>query len=114
MDYDLLFTLSLKNDWKDVSSSGYLVPTTQNEDGYLVCLESNELEKYTNSTYPDTEELLLIVIDPLRIQSPIKKVKEGEYFVLQVFGAIPLDAIIDKIPLKKGKNGFSIHIKHHD
>ncbi len=114
MEYDLLFSLINKQDWKEVTSSGQLKSITQDDDGYLTCLESNELEKYANTIYSSSEELLLIVIDPLRIQSPIKKANEEGFSVFRVFGSIPLDAVIDKITLKKGKKGFSVHIKHHD
>lgn len=115
MESDLLFTLIDKSQWKTYSASGEFSPPEYEEAGYIRCYDSKEIEEAANLIFPQSDELFLIVIDPLRIHHPIKRTKtaQGEY--LDIFGSFSIDAIIDKIPLKRSKNGrFFVHIKHFD
>ena len=115
MDYDLLFTIIKKNSWKTSSSSGEYSPESLATEGFIRCIPDNELEAYANSQFEATEELLLIVIDPLRIQVPIKHEKVGSISYPLIYGSLSLDAIIEKIKLPRDKNGkFIISIKHYD
>lgn len=115
MEYDLLFTLIRKSEWKIYSSSGSFEPSSLIENGFIQCYNGKQVEKAANSFFRDEEELFLIVIDPLRIQVPIKSQKSGDEVYPNLYGAFSIDAIIDRILLKKGKKGtFSVHVKHFD
>ncbi len=115
MDYDLLFTIITKRSWKTFTSSGEYSPETLISEGFIRCIPDKELEAYANSQFESTEDLLLIVIDPLRIQVPIKHEKVASVSYPLIFGSLSLDAIIEKIPLPRDNNGnFMISIKHFD
>ncbi|GAB5408862.1 MAG: DUF952 domain-containing protein [Balneolaceae bacterium] len=115
MENDLLFTLSTKPEWKDFSSSGNFEPSSLKEIGYIRCYQGSQIEDAANNFETTENELLLIVIDPLRIQVPIKNQKQdGEVFP-NLYGAFSIDAVIDRILLKKSKKGvFAVHVKHFD
>lgn len=115
MDYDLLFTLITKPEWKIYSSSGSFEPDSLKEKGFVQCYSGAQVEYAANNFFKDHNELFLIVIDPLRIQVPIKNEKTGEEMYPNLYGAFSIDAIIDRILIKRGKKGsFSIRIKHFD
>jgi hypothetical protein len=55
------------------------------------------------------------VLDPLRIQAPIKHIKDNGLEFVEVLGEVTKDALIDKIVLKSSKEGkYSLDVKHFD
>lgn len=115
MEIDLLFTLIKKEDWKAYSASGIFEPDSLEEKGFIHCFTGDQVQDSANNLYPDEDELLLVVIDPLRLQVPIKHEKEGEQTYPNVYGSFSIDAVIDRIIIRKGKKGgFSVKVKHFD
>ena len=115
MEYDLLFTYIKKEDWKNYTESGFFAPEDLTEKGYILSFEGKFAEKIANTLYRQQNQLLLLVIDPLRIHEPLKKVAEGEIEFYSIQGKFSIDAIIDRITMKKSKNGqFNVRIKHFD
>ncbi len=115
MDYDLLFTIITKRSWKTFTSTGEYSPETLTTEGFIRCIPDKVLEEYANKQFESTDELLLIVIDPLRIQVPIKHEKVASVSYPLIYGSLSLDAIIEKIQLPRDKKGeFMISIKHFD
>ncbi len=115
MDYDLLFTLIKKPEWKTYSSSGSFEPSSLIEKGFIQCYTGAQVEQAANSFYENENELFLIVIDPLRIQVPIKNEHSGDEVYPNLYGAFSIDAVIDRILIKRGTKGdFSIRVKHFD
>ena len=115
MENDLLFTLISKLEWKQISSLGKFEPEYYKKEGHIRCFHGNQVEKAANDLFKDENELLLIVIDPLRIQVPLKNEKIGQETYPNLYGPFSIDAIIDRIPLKKSKKGtFSVLVKHFD
>ncbi len=115
MDYDLLFTVIKKEDWKAFTSSGKFEPDTIKEFGHIICIDEKNLEEYVNQKALAEYQLMLIIIDPLRVQDFIKsETKEGVRYIY-IAGSLNLDAIIDKIDLNKNKkNRYKVSIKHYD
>jgi uncharacterized protein (DUF952 family) len=115
LENDLLFTLTTKSDWKNFSSSGTFEPASLKENGFIRCYHGSQIEQAANKLESDENELLLIVIDPLRIQVPLKNEKIGDETFPNLYGGFSIDAIIDRIILKKSKKGaFAVHVKHFD
>lgn len=115
MDIDLLFTAVTRSEWKRTTEEGKYEPASYKEDGVVWCLTGENVEKYLNENFKDAENLLLIVIDPLRIEAPIKRVEQDGFNFVIIQGTFSLDAIIDKINLEKNKNGkYSVRVKHYD
>ena len=115
MEYDLLFTFINKKDWKPFTESGFFTPNSLDDIGYIKCFEGKYAELIANSNHSDSSQLLLLVIDPLRINEPIKKISEDKLEFYTIQGKFSIDAIIDRITLKKSNSGhFNIRIKHFD
>ncbi|MCG8372024.1 MAG: DUF952 domain-containing protein, partial [Balneolales bacterium] len=74
MENDLYFCLIEPDSWKSVTQTGNFIPDSFGESGFINCYLSNDVETVANTTYTDeTTELLLVVIDPFRIQKKKKK-----------------------------------------
>ncbi|MEX0720825.1 MAG: DUF952 domain-containing protein [Balneolaceae bacterium] len=115
MEIDLLFTAVKDSDWKKVTETGDLIPDTFSEYGHIKCFEGKDAEEIINQDFEDSSAVLLLVIDPLRIQSPIKRIIEGDFSYIAVQGTFSVDVIIDKIKLEQNKKGrFAIKVKHFE
>lgn len=115
MEHDLLFTIIVDENWKEITANGNFSPTSVNELGYIKCIDEKHIEGYINSEAFTEQNLVLVVIDPLRIKESIKNGKEGDIKIIQIQGSLSLDAVIDKIPLERDGNGkYSLNIKHFD
>ncbi|MEP1150417.1 MAG: DUF952 domain-containing protein [Balneola sp.] len=115
MEHDLLFTIIIDENWKEITANGNFSPNSVEELGYIKCIDEKHIEDYINSEAFTDKNLLLVVIDPLRIKESIKNDREGELKIIKIQGNLSLDAVIDKIPLEKDKNGkYSLNIKHFD
>ena len=115
MEYDLLFTCINKEKWKSYTESGYFTPQELSEKGYITCFEGKFAEKFANEYHSHSNQLLLLVIDPIRIHEPIKKIETDDIHYYSIQGKFTIDAIIDRITLKKLKSGlFQVRIKHFD
>lgn len=115
MEVDLLFAAIKQSDWRKVSEDGSFEPNSVKEHGHVRSFVGSEAEKIINHYYNDEDQVLLIVLDPLRIQSPVKKIEEDGFPFIAIQGAVSVDAIIDKIKLQKNKKGkFSVQVKHFD
>lgn len=115
MEIDLLFTVIRRSDWKITTEDGQYEPTSYKEEGIVQCLTGDSLEAFLNKNFNEVENVMLVVIDPLRIEAPIKKMEKDGFHFVTIQGTFSLDAIIDKIPLEKDKEGkYSIKVKHYD
>lgn len=115
MDIDLLFTAFKESDWRNISGNGKIEPDTESDKNEIFTFTGDQAEAIINKKFEEEKQVLLIVFDPLRIQSPIKKTEIDGHTYIAIQGEVSLDAVIDKIKLKKGKNRqFSINVKHFD
>tara|TARA_R100000908_G_scaffold65406_1_gene55763 strand:- start:27181 stop:27528 length:348 start_codon:yes stop_codon:yes gene_type:complete len=115
LDIDLLFAAVTQDEWRSISNAGTFSNTSMEEEEYVWCFEGNEAEKVVNHYFEGEEELLLILLDPLRIQSPFKRIKKDGFQIIEIQEGISLDVVIDRIKLKPDKEGhYSINVNHFD
>lgn len=115
MEVDLLFIAIKKADWRSVTENGSINPSVFSSDGQVRSFVGTHAEKIINHNFEGDETLLLVVLDPLRIQSPIKHIKEDGFEYVAIQGEVSLDTIIDKIELEPDKKGaYSVQVKHFD
>tara|TARA_B100000900_G_C20025422_1_gene491679 strand:- start:27 stop:425 length:399 start_codon:yes stop_codon:yes gene_type:complete len=132
MDEDLLFIPLTSTQWKKCSASGSIEPIQQEESKLIQIIEAytpSDIEEILNFKYVDQSDLLLIIVDPLRVQVPIKNElsdispndaghsfgNSKSYSVIHLHGKVSIDAVIDRIPIQRDKDGlFHIHIETID
>lgn len=115
MDIDLLFTAVKQSEWRQISNEGKLEETLGKTDQSIRCFEGQYAEAIINHYFDGEEDVFLVVFDPLRIQVPIKRIKEDGFDMIWIQGDVSVDVIIDRILLKPDKKGrFSVNVKHFD
>jgi uncharacterized protein (DUF952 family) len=116
MNIDLLFHICNKEEWKVYSKSGYVEPESLINDGFIHLSTGEQIEAVANDLYNGCEDCILLVIDPLRLQVPVKleRAENGNKYP-HAYGKIALDSVIDKLPLSPDSKGrFEIRVKHFD
>lgn len=115
MDIDLLFAVIKQSEWRQISQQERLKPESFEQDGSVNSFTGEHAEEIINHYFDGSEQLLLIVLDPLRIQSPIKRIKADDFEFISIQGEVKMDAIIDKIKLTADNKGkYSVNVKHFD
>jgi len=115
LDIDLLFTAVKQSEWRQISSDGVLEDTLDKSDSSIRFFEGKHAEAIVNHYFDGDEDVFLIVFDPLRIQVPIKRIKEDGFEMISIQGVVSIDVIIDRILLKPDKEGqFTVKVKHFD
>ena len=116
MSIDLLFHITTNEEWKTYSSKGYIEPESLTLEGFIHTSKGDQVEDTANRLFNGREGVLLLVIDPLRIQEPIKyESAENGLKYPHIYGRISIDAVIDKLALTPDKAGkFSVKVKHFD
>ena len=116
MQPDLLFHLTTKEEWRTYSSRGFVAPESLQTEGFIHTSLGTQVEETANRIFSGRDDMLLLVIDPMRIQEPIKyEVAENGEKYPHIYGKFSIDAVIDKLTLIPDKKGvFSINVKHFD
>lgn len=114
MQEELIFHLVRKNQWKENQEKGLFEPESYQEEGYIPCANGNQIEKIANEKFKGITELLLLVIDPTRVNArvEIKQDTKNASASPCIYGPLNTDAIIDKIDLISDDNGnFDIKVE---
>ena len=69
MKEELIFHLVNETQWKDAQQKGLYQPPEYEEEGYISCASGENVESVANEKFKDVEDLMLIVIDPTRVNA---------------------------------------------
>ncbi|MEX2600678.1 MAG: DUF952 domain-containing protein [Balneolaceae bacterium] len=118
MNEDLIYHIVPLRKWRTLFKNGrYLSKSLSLETGEPVeipCCESGNVAALLNRKFSGRKDLLLIVIDSTRIQSPLEigEGAEGEPASMVIRGSLNGDAILDKIRLQPDEeNRFQIEFE---
>jgi uncharacterized protein (DUF952 family) len=103
-----IFHLALRPDWEAARAAGgpYEISTrgkTLREIGFIhACRTHDQVDRVRRSFYADLdpqEDLVLLVIDPDRLDAPVRhEPADGDVFP-HIYGPVPLDGVIQVRPL---------------
>ena len=109
----MIWHIALQDDWRDAQVSGsYLVSTrgmTLEEVGYIHCSKPEQIEGVAQRFYADVSELLLLEIDPGRVESEIVEEPPApgvsELFP-HIYGPLPITAVRSVRQWTRGETGW--------
>lgn len=113
MDYrrNVIYHIALAEDWERATSVGeYRVSTlghTLDEVGFIHCGTGEQVALVANSIYRGRRDLVLLTIDPDRVQPEIRYEDldgHGLYFP-HLYGPLHIDAVVAVSPLEPGPDG---------
>ena len=109
----MIWHIALHDDWRDAQLSGsYLVSTrgmTLEEVGYIHCSKPEQIEGVAQRFYADFSELLLLEVDPERVESEIVEEPPApgvsELFP-HIYGPLPITAVRSVRQWTRGETGW--------
>jgi uncharacterized protein (DUF952 family) len=109
MSSNLIFHAVSKRNWNEFNKGGFYNPEGSKYDDGIVCVNANKLKDYINQNFKGRRQVLVLVIDKLRLIP--KTVYEKEKQIYLIKDRINMDAILDKIYVKPNEEGvFDIEI----
>lgn len=107
MKEELIFHLVSEETWKDAQDSGEYRPEVYHEKGFIPCAGGKDVQKIANEQYLEITDLLLLVIDPTRVNAKVSYDESSDSGPVRPYiaGALNNDAVIDKIQLSKNEEG---------
>ncbi|KAA3642779.1 MAG: DUF952 domain-containing protein [Chloroflexi bacterium] len=95
-----------KDDWQQATARGeYLADSLENE-GFIHCSRSEQVEKVANSFYVGLPGLVLLHIDADRLTAEVKwEAADGDEFP-HIYGPINLDAVVEIEEFEPGEDGL--------
>jgi len=109
----MIWHIALEDDWRDAQLSGsYLISTrgmTLKEVGYIHCSKPEQIEGVAQRFYADLSELLLLEVDPERVESEIVEEPPApgvsELFP-HIYGPLPITAVCSVRQWTRGETGW--------
>jgi len=93
----MILYLTSKADWEKVKDLDSFISPSLETDGFIHCSTVEQVVTVANSFFKDTRNLLLVVIDPLKLNSEL--IYEGEFKGYtdfpHVYGPINMDSVTD-------------------
>lgn len=100
--------------WLATEKQGTYHADSLSVEGFIHCSKPSQIVGVANTFYHGQEGLVLLVIDPTRLQSKLKweppaepeptHAGEDDLFP-HIYGPLNLDAVLDVLPFEPGKDG---------
>jgi uncharacterized protein (DUF952 family) len=96
-----IYHVTTSQEWKEAQQKGYYVAPSLETEGFIHCSEGNQVKGVLERYYSGKKDLLKLVIDTEKLQSPLKyelAPSVNEKFP-HIYGTINLDSIIKIIEI---------------
>jgi uncharacterized protein (DUF952 family) len=82
--------------WKEAQSTGIYSADSLAEQGFIHCCLDNQLDQVLKKWYPQAHGLLLLEIDPERLDAKLvyENLEGGEELFPHIYGPLNLDAVV--------------------
>ncbi|MEX0639035.1 MAG: DUF952 domain-containing protein [Balneolaceae bacterium] len=121
MKSELIFHLVTADKWKErLQNSWYTIgendlPADESENIKIPCCKPDQVEKVANRKFLENESVLLLVIDPNRLEKPVRYQDNADEEFLWIEKGLNSSAILDKIELTLNDEGlYSVEITTRD
>lgn len=107
----MIYHIALPADWAAAQAAGvYEVSTrgaTLTEQGFIHCSQRHQVLPVAEAFYSDLDELLLLTIDPARLDAPVRYEAPGPGAEPHphIYGPLLLPAVVDVHPLQRAGSG---------
>jgi uncharacterized protein (DUF952 family) len=105
----MIFHIALPEDWAAAQAAGAYTVSTRgvslDEQGFIHAGENLEQVEFVRSlAYSDVEDLLLLVIDEMKLDVPLKREEAPEVGMVfpHIYGPLPLAAVVEVRHLQQG------------
>ncbi len=111
---ELILHLASNDAWLAAANAGTYHADSLSTEGFIHCSTSSQIVGVANTFYRGQQGLVLLVIDPSKLESALKwespaepeptHAREGELFP-HVYGPLNLDAVVKVVSFEPGTDG---------
>lgn len=96
METDLVYHITQRPDWEAALKMGIYATLGLPHEGFIHCSFVRQLERVANKYYLNQADLVILVIDPQKLSSPLKveKALDVDDHYPHIYGPLNLGAVI--------------------
>jgi uncharacterized protein (DUF952 family) len=100
-----IFHIAVLADWETARAAGgpYEISTrgrTLQDVGFIhACRSLEQVDKVRRAFYADLDDLVMLVIDPARLDAPVRHEAADDDVFPHIYGPLPLTAVTDVRPM---------------
>ncbi|HMJ35516.1 MAG TPA: DUF952 domain-containing protein [Baekduia sp.] len=100
--------ITTESGWAQAQAAGELRPPSLAEEGFIHCSTAQQVEATANRIFSGSGDLLLLVVDPSRLNAPLKWERATDVAAEfpHIYGALNLGAVVDHVALPEGADGY--------
>lgn len=101
----MIVHITERQQWEVAQCFGEYRCDSLEREGFIHCSRPEQVISVTNRFFPGQTELVLLCIDPERVQSPIKYEAADDDVFPHIYGSLNLDAVFKVIDFSPSFNG---------
>lgn len=103
---NLIFHITSRSYWQQAQQAGAYWTDSLNTEGFIHCSTAAQVVWVANSFYRGQEDLVLLCIDPERVQAELRYdlIETGAHFP-HLYGALNLDAVVQVVAFEPNADG---------
>jgi uncharacterized protein (DUF952 family) len=101
----IILHITQTEQWEQAKTNGVYYNNTLDSEGFIHCSTITQLEKTANTFFGNQTGLILLCIEPEKVQSEIKYEAVGEENFPHIYGVLNIDAVIDAIAFSPNADG---------
>jgi len=103
----MIFHITSRTAWEAALGAGIYEADSLVAEGFIHCSTAEQYTWVANQRFRGRTDLVLLHIDPTRLRSQVRyeNLEGGETLFPHVYGAIPIGAVLNVIPLRPLEDG---------
>ena len=103
----LIFHITSAADWEQAKTGGAYAADSLSSEGFIHCSDRHQVIQVANRLFRGRRDLLLLTVDRDRLTPDVRyeNFEGGTELYPHVYGAIPLDAIVEVVMLEPDDDG---------
>lgn len=101
----MIYHLAIRSEWDSHVESTYYAPAHFEDEGFIHCSEKHQLQGVSNRVFRGRDDLLLLKLDPTRLEANTTYESGGSMKFPHVYGKIDKASMIDMLPIRCNADG---------
>lgn len=97
--------ITKRTQWHRAQQAGIYRGDTLDTEGFIHCSTPQQVVRTANAFFRRQQELVLLVIDPAKLQSDLRYEPADQDLFPHIYGPLNLDAVIDVLPFPPQDDG---------
>ncbi len=103
----MIFHITSRAAWEAALGAGIYEADSLATEGFIHCSTADQYIRVANQRFPGRTDLVVLHIDPARLKPEVRyeNLEGGESLFPHVYGAIPISAVLNVVPLRPREDG---------